>query len=53
MKGNKKKEDPKPSQKDNTSVGMENRLHSDINSGINMNMKILDQSGMVYLSYCS
>ncbi len=53
MKGNQKKEDPKPSQKDNTSVGMENRLHSDINSGINMNMKILDQSGMVYLSYCS
>jgi hypothetical protein len=48
----KKKEDPNLSQKDNTSVGMVYRLHSDINSGINMSMKILDQSGMVCSSYC-
>jgi hypothetical protein len=36
-----------------TSVGLVYRLHSDINSSINMNMKILDQLGMVCSSYCN
>jgi hypothetical protein len=34
-----------------TNVGLIYRLHSDINPGINMSMKILDQSGMVCPSY--
>jgi hypothetical protein len=34
MKGENKKEDPYPSQMDNTTVGMVYGLHLDINSGI-------------------
>jgi hypothetical protein len=36
----------------NTSLGLEHRLHSDINPGINMNMRISNQPDMVWSSYC-
>jgi hypothetical protein len=36
-----------------TNVGMVYRLHSNFNLNININMKILDQSNMVCLSYYS
>ncbi len=35
-----------------TSVGLVHRLHSDINPGINMSMKISNRFGMVCSSYC-
>jgi hypothetical protein len=35
----------------NTSLGLEHRVHSDINPGMNMSMRISNQSGMVCSSY--